>query len=367
MLKFFFTFVFVLASVDVSHADYSMSLVSGTFYGPGRMPDVAMPDGLISVIRFKHDLTGETPFANNGGEPPNIHSGVHSEIWSRGLLSDGVAFNESMDGGIINVGDGALKLLNVVTKDGALKGVQTYRLDSECNWMVFTDLALDPGFASGIIFAKGLVITTGVVFTPSSLQSKVGIPGGVDSAGSLPSGTPVLGRLGDFDFDGTLDGTIVGAANIPLDHIFYPGAAVVQTRNFKTNIPISSFDAATFGMLGLMGYQQIFERMAVGNTVSEPMVSYLKSNVKFYLEDIRLRLRAITHHLSNSTSDELLTRRELLTGMDALNRTMDDLMATLEPTVKTDIATTINSARRLLDKVTFLAKQMKPRLSYNCS
>lgn len=365
MLKKVFAVFCVLVCANASNADYSMSLSGGMFYGPGRMPDVQMPDGYIAVIRLKQDLTGTTPFFNNGGKPPNIRSGAGSEIWSLGLLSDGIKFNEHMDGGIINVGDGALKLLSVVTRDGDLDGTQTYRLDKECIWQISTDLALDPGFAAGIIFAKGLTITTGLIVTPQSLQSAVKIPGGIDSAGSLPSGAPVLGRLGDYDFDGKLDGTLVGAANIPLDHIFYPGAAVVQSRNFTTDIAIAPMDAAILELLGMDGYRKIFERIHQQNSESPAVAEYLRNNITFYLRDIRLRLRAVAHQLTNADTDKTGSERKL--DAEALAHMADGLLARVEAPTASNIDAALNGSRSLLEKIADLAKQMRPLLSYNCA
>jgi hypothetical protein len=60
----------------------------------------------------------------------------------------------------------------------------------------------------------------------------------------LTSGETVVGRLGDDDFDGFLDGVFLAMGNFPYSSILLPGAPFVQALDFKSSIPISALDAA---------------------------------------------------------------------------------------------------------------------------
>jgi len=220
-------------------AKHRIVFTTGTFFGPGSMQDVDMPMGYAIINSLDEAYNGVTRFTNNGADKPGIDWAPFSPLSKSGLLSNGIEYNENLDGGVVDVGNGALKLLVVVTRDGPLNGEQLYRINKTCEWEIKTDLALDPGFAEGIIFAKELAITTGVVDLPLSIQTQRSIPGGVNAAGSLISGEPIFGRFGDYDMDGKLDGAFVGVANIPIDHMFYPGSPVAQKRFFESDIAIS--------------------------------------------------------------------------------------------------------------------------------
>lgn len=290
------------ASVTAPSETFSLEFQGGTFYGPGQMPDVSMPNGHISHIALDHRLNGETPYFNNKEQPPNIKSGAEaggSNGWRSGNMSNNTPFNEYMDGGIVNVGHGALRLLNVVTRHGPNHGKQLYQLTPECNWQITTDLALDPGFAEGIMVTENLNISTGTVWTPLSVQTQMDFPGGIDAAGSLPSGVPLVGKLGDYNFDGFLDGTVVGVANIPIDHIFYPGAAVAQSRNFSSSIPISPLDAAILTIAGVLNYEEVFKKALHPEKLRPSQVDHFQENVPIYLEDIRDRIKTSLHHLNS--------------------------------------------------------------------
>lgn len=282
---------------------FNMIFDGGVFYGPGNMPDVLMPSGSVSLIYLENTLNGYTPYFNNASKKPNIATAKNNSFWADGKLSNGVSYNENMEGGIVDIGEGALSLFTVVSSDGSLKGRQLYRLDQQCNWNVITDLALDPGFKEGIIFAKNLTITTGVEWVPLSLQTQQKFPGGTDKAGSLHSLSPIIGNIGDYNNDGMLDGAFVGVANIPLDHIFYPGAAVVQSRSFKTNIPVSVNQVSMLTLANLLNYISIFENILEVKNSKELKVHYVKSTEK-YLKDISQKLFHVANKIKEKNKNE---------------------------------------------------------------
>ena len=239
---------------------YRIEFVEGTFYGPGKMPEVPMANGIMHVVELDKNLNGVTPYFNNGEQEPNITSYI-GENGKFGFLSDGTPYNEYMDGGVVDVGYGALSLLNVVTRNGPHHGVQNYSLTKDCSWRITTDLALDPGFKQGILITHNILITSGVAWVPNSLQSLHKIPGGAEQAGSLPAGVALIGRMGDQDRDGFLDGRVVGVSVIPLEHIFYPGAPVAQSREMISNIPVSAMDALALSIVGISSFQPVFARL----------------------------------------------------------------------------------------------------------
>lgn len=274
---------------DHLNEHFTIQFVGGTFFGPGKMPNVSMPGGAMHVVNVDGNLNGVTPYFNNGKDLPNIASRVPSQPALEGVMSDGTPFNENMDGGVVNVGNGALKLLNVVTKNGPHKGTQRYSLNSSCNWIITTDLALDPGFAPGILVTNDLTISSGVIWIPESLQTLNNIPGGAEVAGTLPSNSPLVGKIGDADADGYLDGLLVGKALIPLEHIFYPGAAVAQSRRFISDIPVSHFDAAALTIIGINNYADVFRAAFTAKTGSGPGAHYQR-HMEDYLADIKQRI-----------------------------------------------------------------------------
>ena len=97
-----------------------------------------------------------------------------------------------------------------------------------------------------IIRVNGFRLTTGWVQVQRSLQTASGTPGGYDKAGSLPSGTFLVGRVGDFDRNGFLDGVLVAAANVPMQADMLPGAPVANLRGFTTDIPVNPLTATGY-------------------------------------------------------------------------------------------------------------------------
>ena len=356
-------------SFGSSHV-YSLSFIDGTFYGPGNMPDAKMPKGRIDYIRLNQQLTGETPFFNNADKHPNIESGKGNSNWSSGKLSDESPYNEYMDGGIVEVGRGALRMLNVVTKDGPNQGKQLYSLDKRCNWKIVTDLVQDPGFRDGIIGIHNLTITTGVVWAPDSLQSQLDIPGGVDSAGSLPSGVPSVGRFGDYDFDGYLDGTVVGAANIPINHIFYPGAPVVQFRNFHTDIPIAPVDAAALSVFGSLNYKLIFDQITSSKSkLKNAQIAHFNNSIPKYLADLSARVEnAITH-----LSDVVETRDnppEFIDWISLLNAVLSDVtgflvVSELNKDSSSEVSN-VSDVEIMIKELSEIGKSMRSYMSLSC-
>jgi tetratricopeptide (TPR) repeat protein len=205
--------------------DYAFQLHGGHFYGPGPVvPDTPLPDGLIQGIQFDLDqLAGVAVYAP-----------------SADTLSDGETHtNANIQAGELSIGgdsDHKAFWLYAVA-GGPNEGRETYRFDDDHNMVWTVDLALDPGFPEGIVRVDNFTLTTGQRTVPQSLQTEQGMPGGYDKAGSLESGTVLVGRVGDFDADGFLDGVIVASANVPMQADLLPGAPVGNVRGFKQRHP----------------------------------------------------------------------------------------------------------------------------------
>jgi len=236
----FFVAWLALAPGFAGEGGYTVTTVGGTVFGPGPMPATPITDGQFTHVPLDARLAGKLPFFNNGPAEPNIPG--EKEIFGEfrgGLLSNGVPFNEHLHGGIVVIGQGALRMLNVVASDGPNRGGESYRVDERLNWRLRTDMALDPGFPEGLVVSRDIDITSGVLWVPPSRQSEAGNAGGFDHADYLPTGAPVLGSLGDADEDGLLDGRIVGSGRTPLKFLFVPGAPLVMMRTIATDIPLS--------------------------------------------------------------------------------------------------------------------------------
>jgi len=294
---------------------HALNITGGIFYGPGQMPDSLLPKGMLGHIEFRQQLVGTTNFFNNGPEPPNVPGEVEIIPPVDGLMSNGQAFNEHVDGGIASVGLGAMRFLIVVAAGGPNQGRETYELQPDYNWEIITDLALDPGFAEGIVISNNLHITSGIRFVPKSLQTSGGILGGDDRSGSLPSGVPVIGRMGDYDMDGFLDGIVVGVSNIPLDHMFLPGAPVTQIRYFISDIPITPFDASLLVLASINNYQPVWNRVMTLASSNDLVGKYMNTHLTHYLEDIVSRCEMVDNLLVKALEGQIGIDRIAITKL----------------------------------------------------
>jgi hypothetical protein len=277
-----------------AHA-YDLTITGGTVHGPGPMPDTPLPEGKLGSIALDNELGGASEFFNNGAEPPNVPGEMEIYGHLGGRLSNGAPFNEHVYGGVVSIGQGALKMLSVIASDGEMKGRETYRLNERLNWIIHTDLALDAGFPQGLVISRNITITSGVLLVAPSLQTEGGIKGGMDEAGSLPSGAPIYGMLGDLDNRGFLDGRIVGVGRVPLGFMFVPGSPLVMQRNFKSNIPVTREEAGILTFAGLANLRDILAVARDGNPAAR---SYVLAHVWFYFDDFAARARSAQSHLS---------------------------------------------------------------------
>jgi hypothetical protein len=308
---------------------YELKITGGTFFGPGAMVDTPLPTGRLAHIEFSAPLKGETKFFNNGPAEPNVP--FEKDIFGKieGKLSNGVMFNEHVYGGIAVVGRGAMRFFTVIAYGGPNNGTEKYELQDNLDLEIRTDLALDPGFKEGLVISNNIRITTGILWVPLSLQSQQQMIGGTDKAGSLPSGAPILGALGDDDADGFMDGTIVGVGNIQLDHMFLPGAPVVQARHFKSDILIPYQDSATFTLASIRHVAGIWKRAKMGRF---PIAAqqYVLKNMDNYFDSVLLRCQSTRNLLNkflaaNSQPQLADTVKRIVTDLNRILSRSNDL------------------------------------------
>jgi hypothetical protein len=217
----------------------------GTFWGPGPIEATRIFDVVIPNIGFSSRENFVTPFRNNGGAEPNICGEKELGGTPRGTLSDGVTkLNEQVNTCTFELN--GVKMLVGVVDGGPHNGRQVATTLDDGTMIMTMDFALDLGIGKSGIVVIPFYGTTAEVTVPYSLQTQLGLEGGVDKAGELASGSKLRGRYGDFDHDGMLDGAIVLAGVMPLSSIFMPGAPYALIRNFTTDVP---YDGKKHGRL----------------------------------------------------------------------------------------------------------------------
>ena len=247
---------------------HTFNLQGGHFFGPGPIvPDTPLPDGSIRGISFDLiKLEGVAAFAAGGK-----------------MLTDGkTATNANIDAGALEIGkkQDDLKGANKGKTEGKTfwlyavaggpnEGKERYRFDANYNMVWTVDIGLDPGFPEGIVRVNGFELTTGIRKVPTSLQTAAKQPGGYDKAGSLPSGTQIVGRVGDFDADGFLDGTIVATANVPMQADLLPGAPVANQRGFKTDLRVEPLFAMELTLRGIVNMRPLVKDTLAGGHLPE--------------------------------------------------------------------------------------------------
>ena len=326
-----------------------ITTVGGMAYGPGPMPATPITDVQFTHVKLDARLEGEVAFFNNGPDEPNIPG--EKEIFGSfrgGLLSNGVPFNEHLHGGIINIGQGALRMLAVVASDGPNRGGETYRIDERLNWQLRTDMALDPGFPEGLVVSRDIHITSGVLWVPPSLQTEAGIPGGIDRADYLPTGAPIVGSLGDADEDGFLDGRIVGIGRTPLKFLFVPGAPLVMSRTIVTDIPVTPRVSGVLELASVANLSIILNPPQGAPAPGSAIDVYYTRMLPEWAEDFAARTRRAARlkkidapeaALAQAVADELTAALAMKSDRTKYSAKVKDALARLEAALPTLRAT----------------------------
>jgi hypothetical protein len=237
---------------------YMFQLTGGFFFGPGPIvPDTSLPDGRISNVHFdRAHFRGFAEFRNDDSAQSKLSNGR-------------TRINQNIEAGRLMIGGGTSPIMLTAVDGGPHSGREIYYLDTDYRFVWRVDLALDPGFDEGIIRIDDFVLHTGVVRIAPSLQTKGGLPGGYDQAGTLSTGRYLVGRVGDFDQDGFLDGVLVAAPNVPLGSDMLPGAPVGNRRGFKTNIPIAPHLSAELVLRSLRHLRQPLAETVARNDAAD--------------------------------------------------------------------------------------------------
>ena len=142
--------------------------------------------------------------------------------------------------------------------------------------------------------------TTGIAQVPLSLNTQNDEDNGQDNAGPLPSGHKLVGRMGDFDNDGFLDGILVLAANAPLDLVVARGNPIAQIRPWTSDIPIDPISASVLTLNGVVrNYSQV-----INQNFSENRLSEIINNLHKVTDNTRSVLRNIcVLHLNSDSLD----------------------------------------------------------------
>lgn len=244
---------------------FSLDLNNGEFYGPGNAVynDTGIvginkfPDAQVKNIILTGPLTGVTPFFNNGGEEPNAIAEELSKSGPvDGMASDGTLINENADTALrLNFSDPvsgeSADVMVVAEMSDTPDGGEPIRPDAFGNLTFSPDVVADPGDPS-LISRFNPVFTTGFAEVPLSLKTQLGEAGGVDAAGPLSAGSVLVGRLGDYDQDGFMDGILVLAENAPLDLIVARGNPIAQRRPWTSDIPLSPDQAIFLTLSGML-------------------------------------------------------------------------------------------------------------------
>ncbi|HEY6911935.1 MAG TPA: hypothetical protein VI356_21335 [Myxococcales bacterium] len=315
----------LLASTSASAASavsgkHDIHLVRGHLYGPGPLPDQEFKPGSLNSLRLVSFLKGEIPLLNNGGAGPNLEAESFHGHKPDGRLCDGTPINENVDVGNVTL-MGQLQLLLGAVGAGPNGGRVNFYLDDRINWTILDDIAIDPGFVNGLIKIENFTWSTSPRRLPLSLQSQRGYPGAVDRAGSKTSGSVLMGRLGDDDLDGNLDGVFNAIGNFPLTSAFLPGAPFAQTRDFKTDISILPLQAALLTFAGARN------ELNVAADPAEPRIP--QAEVDELRRDAASRVHLARIHLERARDDATLDAvggraalGDLLARADRLERSL---------------------------------------------
>ena len=266
---------------------FSLTLEGGMLYGPGNLGVHRLQPGKIHNFLVTAPLTGHVEMFNNAGEKPNIFAETLHVTEVDGKLSDGTLINENIDVGFV------LTIAEPETKQEVqlfVCSVSEEAVIPDENGNI--EFALTAGFDPGLpdyVVKMDVAFVTGVGRLPLSERTRRGLAGGHDNADQFSSGHARVGKLGDFDNDGMLDGEFILAGNAPFDLIIAEGDPILVVRPFSSDIPVSAANAALYTVKGV--------------TRNYPEVLFSSLNAKkdtdllFYAEDLKRRMQSLKKNI----------------------------------------------------------------------
>lgn len=252
----------VLASSAV--AANEIAIHARHLYGPGPFPDQELGAGHVKSMIFSDFMRARVPAFNNGPEEPNVSGEARQGTPVDGRMSDGTLINENIDMGNAVIMNGQFNLLLGAVFGGPHGGNSDFFLDDDYNWTINDDIAIDAGIPEAIVKINNFTFSTGPRLVPPSIQTERGYPGGVDKVGSIASGDVVVGRVGDDDMDGYVDGVFMAMGRFPLSSVILPGTPFVQSVEFRSDIPIRAFDAALLSVASARNSLRQYVQLARG-------------------------------------------------------------------------------------------------------
>ena len=256
----------LLSFVSVNSLAFTLYLESqGKFYGPGQAifsetgtSVKRFRDAEVRNLTFTAPLTGFIPMFNNGADSPNVIAEVLQGEIIDGFTSNGIPINENIDTALhLEItdpvtGEYANIMAVAVAAEDTPDGAELVAPDNKGNITFNPTVYADPGQAELVEKLPRIQFTTGAARVPRSIASQMGLTGGVDAAGPLPSGHVLVGRIGDFDRDGFMDGILVLAGNAPENLVVARGNPIAQHRPWHSDIPISLLDATALTLGGMV-------------------------------------------------------------------------------------------------------------------
>ncbi len=327
-----------LLSTTSEVSGFTLVLDNGEFYGPGNAlyNDTGIvgvnrfPDAKIKNIVLTGPLQGFIPFANNGAEEPNVIAEKLTKSGPvDGMASDGTLINENGDTALrLNFSDPttgeSADVMVIAERSSEPHGGETIAPDVFGNLTFRPNVVADPGDPA-LVARFNPVFTTGYVEIPLSLKTQMGAQDGVDNAGPFHTGHILVGRLGDYNQDGFLDGILVLADNAPLDLIVGRGNPIAQRRPWLSDIPISPDQAIYLTLSGLMNnYPYAFAKAQELNDIVA-ILTHLQ-NLDQGIEAILGNMRRVILQLELSGNHQII--HQLLSLRDKFNKVQNSISDT---------------------------------------
>ncbi len=237
---------------------FTITLEKGTLYGPGDLGVHSLQAGSLDNFVVTAPLTGTISLFNNGPEEPNIFAETLHVGEVDGKLSNGEIINENVNAGfVLNIVEpetGQLVQLFVCSVSA-----ESVAPDENANLVFELTAGFDPGLPEFVV-TMPITFVTGIAQVPVSEKSRRGLIGGHNNAGPYPTGYARVGKLGDFNHDGLLDGEFVHGGVAPYELIIAEGDPILIVRPFNTDIPVSAKDASYYALAGIFNnYPRLFK------------------------------------------------------------------------------------------------------------
>ncbi len=315
--------ILFLISLPVHSAGFSLSLEGGILSGPGNMGTHKLQNGTISNFIVSAPLTGNVAFFNNATELPNIYAETLHVTAVDGALSDGTKINENVDVGFVleflepETGQPVKLLVCSVSEE-------TVRPDGKGGLLFTLTAGFDPGLAE-LVVKREVTFVTGVATVPISEKTRLKQSGGTDAAGEYASGYAKVGKLGDFDNDGMLDGEFILADIAPLELVIAEGDPILVVRGFTSDIPVSAVDATIYALKGMHeNYPRVIDNVLKNRHYSrmEEYLSDIYSRMEILrttISTIRISKRKLS--ISNEERRKISQKKHLIDSLEqAINQ-----------------------------------------------